>query len=124
MIAFYSAKDIPGLNSFTPTDDIMYSLDEEVFCSGDVKYYNQPLAVVVATSQSVANKAAKLVKTQYTNVFKLVIDVKEAKTDSKRNTLYKEKKQRIGDWCRQSYNMNYTIQGQQHFSMENLFCVT
>ncbi|CAB3227915.1 unnamed protein product [Arctia plantaginis] len=125
VITYYTAKDIPGLNSFTPIDDPVYSINEEVLCSGDVKYYNQPLALIVADTQSTADTATKLVKIQYTNIQNPVIDVKEAKLDPKRNMLYKEVKATDkGCDVNRVLTGGNTIYGQQHFSIETLVCVT
>uniref|UniRef100_A0A1B0DQ14 Uncharacterized protein n=1 Tax=Phlebotomus papatasi TaxID=29031 RepID=A0A1B0DQ14_PHLPP len=66
--AFYSAKDIPGVNSFVsqknPTFPT-YLEPEEVFCSGKVLYHSQPVGVIVAEEMSQAVYAADLVKIQY-----------------------------------------------------------
>lgn len=125
VIACYTAKDIPGLNSFTPIDDPVYSLNEEVLCSGDVKYYNQPIALIVAETQYTADTATKLVKIKYTNIQNPVIDIKEAIKDPKRNSLYKEVKATDkGCNVEKVITGGNTIYGQQHFSIETLICVT
>lgn len=43
----------------------MVTVSEELFCSGVVKYYFQPIGIVVATSQLVAEKAADAVAVSY-----------------------------------------------------------
>ncbi|KAJ8719331.1 hypothetical protein PYW08_011506 [Mythimna loreyi] len=125
VIAFYSAKDIPGLNSFTPADDPLYAINEEVFCSGQVKYFNQPIGLIVADTQDTADKAANLVKVKYANIEKPVIDIKIAKTDSKRNTLYREiKASTKGQDVAKVIKGENTIRGQYHFPMETLISVS
>lgn len=88
VVAFYSAKDVPGLNSFSPVDDLFFLKNEEIFCSGEVQYYNQPVGVIVAETQHIADRAANLVDVTYSNVKKPVIDVKEAVKDPNRLSLY------------------------------------
>ncbi|XP_026741864.1 xanthine dehydrogenase-like [Trichoplusia ni] len=125
VIAFFSAKDIPGLNSFTPAEDENYQMNEEVFCSGDVKYYNQPVALIVADSQETANLAANFVKIEYINVGKPVVDVKLAKKDPKRNKLNKEiRATHRGQDIAKVVKGDNTIYGQYHFPLETLVSVS
>ncbi|XP_045774231.1 indole-3-acetaldehyde oxidase-like [Maniola jurtina] len=65
VIAFYTAKDIPGENNFTPTEIPILQSKEEILCSKEVKFYGQPVAIIVANREKVANRAAKLVKVKY-----------------------------------------------------------
>ncbi|XP_045773994.1 indole-3-acetaldehyde oxidase-like [Maniola jurtina] len=62
---FYTAKDIPGNNSFTPSKIPMMDADEEILCSGKVMYYGQPVGIIIADREQTAQKAAKLVKVNY-----------------------------------------------------------
>ncbi|XP_050301532.1 xanthine dehydrogenase/oxidase-like [Anthonomus grandis grandis] len=63
VVAFYTAKDIPGANSITV---LSFGLGpEELLCSGTVQYYNQPIGIVVANSHNTAMEAAKLVKVEF-----------------------------------------------------------
>ncbi|KDR17215.1 hypothetical protein L798_08320, partial [Zootermopsis nevadensis] len=77
VVAFLSAKDIPGENSFIPLGLISLFEDEELFCSGDIKYAGQPLGLVLAESQALAHKAALKVQVEYSNVKKPNIDMRE-----------------------------------------------
>ncbi|XP_051862472.1 uncharacterized protein LOC117575897 [Drosophila albomicans] len=66
VVAFYSLKDIPGDNNFNNTT--VFTVEpEEIFCAGLVKYYDQPLGVIAATSQDIAIYAASLVQVTYVN---------------------------------------------------------
>ncbi|KAH9639142.1 hypothetical protein HF086_018210 [Spodoptera exigua] len=126
VIEFYSSKDIPGLNSFTPTDYYStYHMNEEVFCSGQVKYYNQPLGLIVALTQDIAYEAVDLVKVNYTDLEKPVADVNVAKKIPARNTLYAEFKatSRGNDVAKVVKGTN-TIRSQNYISMETLVSVT
>ncbi|KAH8338948.1 hypothetical protein KR074_005906, partial [Drosophila pseudoananassae] len=65
VIAFYSAKDIPGKNTFS--DPSFGFQVEEIFCSGLVRFCEQPCGVIVALSADQAQRAAKLVEISYSN---------------------------------------------------------
>lgn len=66
---FYSAKDIPGKNSYTPPSHnfIIFLEDEPIFLGLDseVQYFGQPVGMIVARTMALANAAAKLVEIQY-----------------------------------------------------------
>nr|XP_034833028.1 xanthine dehydrogenase-like [Maniola hyperantus] len=57
VIAFYIAKDIPGLNSFTSPDLTEFTVNEEILCSKEVQYYNQPIGIIVADTFHLADRA-------------------------------------------------------------------
>lgn len=125
VVAFYTAKDIPGPNNFMPVGTAIFTADEEILCSGKVKYYNQPLGIVVAESQYIAEKASKMVKVTYSNIKKPVIDVKKAKKDPSRTKLLLPIPAiNKGPDVQKVIKTNYTIYGQYHFCMETLSCVT
>lgn len=65
VVAFFSAKDIPGVNSFTVPGYITLTEFEQIFVSGTVLYFDQPLGVIAAETMSAAVKAAKKVKVVY-----------------------------------------------------------
>ncbi|KAJ8719955.1 hypothetical protein PYW07_011998 [Mythimna separata] len=88
VIAFYTAKDIPGINSYTPPDSIIYTTNEEVLASTSVKYFNQAIGIVVATSRYVADRAAKLVKATYTNIKEPILELKEVIHDQSRTSQF------------------------------------
>ncbi|KAJ8719484.1 hypothetical protein PYW08_011659 [Mythimna loreyi] len=61
VVALYTVKDIPGVNSFIfpglPTE----TEDEEILAE-KVKFYGQPVAIVVAVTEKLAERVAKMVK--------------------------------------------------------------
>uniref|UniRef100_A0A2A4JXM9 Indole-3-acetaldehyde oxidase n=1 Tax=Heliothis virescens TaxID=7102 RepID=A0A2A4JXM9_HELVI len=67
VVAFYSAKDIPGDNVFTPSNIPYMSDKEEILCEKKVKFYGQPAGIIVADREKTANKAAQLVKIKYSS---------------------------------------------------------
>lgn len=86
VIAYFDKDDIPGENTFMPKS--IYPEDEELFCSGVVQYYSQPIGIVVCESQELAEKAAELVEVVY-----LLSEVKPLLTI--RDVLRAERKERI-----------------------------
>lgn len=67
VVAFYSAKDIPGKNLCVAAANKMFILtdDELLFAEEDVAYAGQPVGVIVAETQALANEVAKLVEIKY-----------------------------------------------------------
>ncbi|XP_052766428.1 xanthine dehydrogenase-like [Mya arenaria] len=81
VVRVLTALDIPGANDIrvpqllSPTGNVEL---EELFCSGKVMYYGQPIGMVVAESQTLADKAARLVKVNYNSISAPVITVDDA----------------------------------------------
>ncbi|XP_052742307.1 uncharacterized protein LOC128198880 [Bicyclus anynana] len=124
VVAFFSAKDIPGNNSFIPAPNSYNLADEELFCGGEVKYFNQPIGMVVCKTQAIANYAATLVEVTYTNVRKPVIDINEAIKDPNRVSVFQSVKAKSkGDDVYKVIKGNNTIYGQYHWTMETNVCV-
>ncbi|XP_052750539.1 uncharacterized protein LOC113513917 [Galleria mellonella] len=127
VLAVYTAKDIPGANSFIRPGVQLESKNEEILVSSNVKYYGQPLAIVVATSQELAANVANKVKVTYKNIsFEApVTTIDRAKKDSKR---YVPSDESIDPKGRGS-NVTKTIKGlyevgtQFHYYMEPISCV-
>lgn len=67
VVAFFDKNDIPGKNTFTPAGEIAVTIEEELFCSGTVLYHSQPIGIVVAKTQDIAQAAAEMVEVTYTN---------------------------------------------------------
>ncbi|CAG9811454.1 unnamed protein product [Chironomus riparius] len=63
--AFYSAKDIPGKNTFMPENFLFVSEPEEIFCSSKILFHNQPVGIILADTFELANEAAKLVVVKF-----------------------------------------------------------
>ncbi|XP_035789867.1 xanthine dehydrogenase-like [Anopheles albimanus] len=71
VVGFYSVGDLPGVNDFGGIKgniNGVYPLNnvpEPIFCEGRVLYHGQPIGVLVASSFSRAQEAAKLVAISY-----------------------------------------------------------
>ena len=81
MEAFFSSKDIPGKNTFYPSNMFGYVTAEEIFCSGKVLFNGQPVGIILADTFSLANYAASLVKITYesSSTFSITICNKNTK---------------------------------------------
>lgn len=69
VVAFFSAADIPGENSFIPLKSVTITESEVIFIELDteVSFYGQPVGVIVATTLALANSAVSLVEIVYEN---------------------------------------------------------
>ena len=69
MIAFFSAKDIPGDNSFMPVNCGVFLVVEKepIFLAveAQVQFYGQPCGLIVARTMAIANSAATKVEITY-----------------------------------------------------------
>uniref|UniRef100_A0A1Y9HAI9 Uncharacterized protein n=1 Tax=Anopheles farauti TaxID=69004 RepID=A0A1Y9HAI9_9DIPT len=132
VVAFYSAKDIPGKNNFVSSEMNFYFPDaEEIFCTGRVLFHGQPVGVIVAERFDQAVRAAKQVKIIYERVSDEPIY-----PTIKTLLLANKSKERIVDQPISSRNVPQTelgvakkiqgtleLAGQFHFSMEPQTCL-
>ncbi|KAJ8719485.1 hypothetical protein PYW08_011660 [Mythimna loreyi] len=85
VVAVYTPKDIPGVNSFI-FPGLPTQIEDEEILAEKVKFHGQPVAIVVAVTEKLAERVAKLVKVTYKNVRTAVpvLTIDEAKKDSRR----------------------------------------
>ncbi|XP_055857003.1 uncharacterized protein LOC129919921 [Episyrphus balteatus] len=123
VLAFYSAKDIPGKNSIVDKS-FGFVDEEEIFCASDVKYYYQPLGMIVALTSSTANIAASKVKVMYSKTDKVILPtmkaVFEAKDQSRITSIVKSpieeiKRPKAADM---TVSGDFDIGLQYHYTME------
>ncbi|XP_049801265.1 uncharacterized protein LOC126236198 isoform X3 [Schistocerca nitens] len=128
VVAYYDSKDIPGKNSFSLPLSGLVTIDEEVFCSGEIKFNGQPVGIIVAESHELANRAAKIVEILYERVKKPVVTLRDA--------LKSGDKKRVGEvatWpatdteakskTKHVVKGQFDIGSQYHFTMETQSCV-
>ncbi|XP_043071080.1 indole-3-acetaldehyde oxidase [Drosophila grimshawi] len=67
VVAYVDANDIPGPNSLRPkaTDEHFFPQEEQIFATGEIKFYQQPIGLLLATSNELAQRAAELVELTY-----------------------------------------------------------
>lgn len=127
VIAFFSAKDIPGINSFVSTKQEGSTANEELFADEIVKFYDQPLGIVVADSEKLANRASLLVRVKYKKNKRgplLTINEVRAQDPSRVNLFLAVPARDRGTNVRKVISDCHNIYWQYHYSIEPLSCVT
>uniref|UniRef100_A0A1B6CM27 Indole-3-acetaldehyde oxidase n=2 Tax=Clastoptera arizonana TaxID=38151 RepID=A0A1B6CM27_9HEMI len=131
IVAFFSAKDIPGKNNFTPFED--GATEEEVlFCDGKVLYYGQPLGIIVGDSQEIALKAAHKVSVTYSKPSdNPVLDIKDIVSRNDESKIFLQSEILPIEEDTDAHNEHPIVcvsgkcelQGQYHFTMELQTCI-
>lgn len=127
VLQFFSAKDIPGINSFLSQKVLTLFTPEEVLCSGQVKYYDQPIGIIVAETDDLARRAALIVQVKYKKQKKHpLLSIEEAiRTEPDRVSLFLAVPARDrGTDVKKVFNASTNIFWQYHFPMETLQCIT
>ncbi|XP_050344173.1 uncharacterized protein LOC126769429 isoform X2 [Nymphalis io] len=127
VLAFLSAKDIPGKNSFTPKEVPWQEIEEEILASKKISYYGQPIGLIAAVSRKLAIKAAGLVKVSYKKYdTKPVLSITEALNAPDKQTRIREdvtiKATDKGNDTTHTIKGHYYIPDQYHFTMETQSC--
>ncbi|XP_017770615.1 PREDICTED: indole-3-acetaldehyde oxidase-like [Nicrophorus vespilloides] len=117
-------NDIPGINSFMPKSIVPEA--EPIFCSDTVLYYNQPIGLIVATSQIAAEEGAKLVSVQYIKstekpllyIRDIIASGKSTKITHEETIVAKSK----GKDIKLEFKGSYDTYWQYHYHMETQCC--
>ncbi|KAK5639262.1 hypothetical protein RI129_011754 [Pyrocoelia pectoralis] len=128
VVAYFDKHDIPGKNSFTPKEALfLFSVDEEIFCSGHVRYYYQPVGMIVAKTQYIAEKAAELVNITYDKrAAKPLLTIRDILSKNEQDLIKFEKEikaTRKGNDIKQIVKGAFDIFEQYHYNMETQCCV-
>ncbi|CAH4031683.1 unnamed protein product [Pieris brassicae] len=127
VIAFYSAKDIPGKNSFISNTVTSY-VNEEILSDGKIKFYDQPIGIIVAETEALANRAVELVKVTYKKAERRpLLEVRDVLAeDPSRITLFLTLPAREAPGADVDRVLKGTedIFWQYHYTMEKQTCVT
>ncbi|KAH8359005.1 hypothetical protein KR093_003803, partial [Drosophila rubida] len=67
VVAYLDAQDIPGPNNLAPhtKDDYFFKEVEQLFATGPIRYYQQPVGMLLATSNALVQRAVELVQLSY-----------------------------------------------------------
>ncbi|XP_013192263.2 uncharacterized protein LOC106136308 [Amyelois transitella] len=127
VVAFFSAKDIPGKNNFLSPKVLTQVFPEIIFVEKEISYYDQPLGVIVAETEKLANRAALLVQVKYkADKRKPILSINELKErDPSRIQLFQIIPARDrGVDVQRVIKGSHSIYWQYHFTMETLSCIT
>ncbi|XP_068085795.1 uncharacterized protein [Anabrus simplex] len=126
VVQFLGVGDIPGKNEFAPPL-LNLGHKEELFCSGKILYAGQPVGIIVAESQTVANRAANAVLLEYSDVKKPVLTVRDAVAsgDASRVVIQAkhEPKTKVSKSAKHVIKGSWDIGSQYHYTMETQSCV-
>ncbi|XP_041981383.1 xanthine dehydrogenase 1-like [Aricia agestis] len=128
VVAFLTAKDIPGGNNFTPKDVPWQNYNEEILASKTISYYGQPVGVIAAVTHKLALKAAGLVKVKYKKSDKKpVLDVKSALNAPDKEKRIREdanvKATERGSDTTHVIKGTFSMGDQYHYTMETQSCM-
>ncbi|XP_062550714.1 uncharacterized protein LOC134215573 [Armigeres subalbatus] len=129
VVAFFSAKNVPGINNFSPLEFGNQEI-EEIFCSGEVLYHGQPVGMIVAATFELANFASQLVEVSYEIIGNQPICTtpKEVLQLGAPDRVINQNFDRYGKHYRTTSSSHIHIQGQMelggqyHYSMETQTC--
>ncbi|KAJ6644052.1 Xanthine dehydrogenase [Pseudolycoriella hygida] len=121
---FFSAKDIPGKNNFSPK---LFGIveEEEIFVGqeSDILFYGQPAGVILADTMTLANSAAMKVKITYVECDKRVIPTIQDAYDLKAfdrftDSVHNRKATHYGTNRTKTIIGRFEIGSQYHYTME------
>ncbi|KAF2885005.1 hypothetical protein ILUMI_21179 [Ignelater luminosus] len=127
VVAFYDKNDIPGENNFMPKKaSDLFSVPEEIFCSGVVKYYFQSVGLIVATSQEIAENAAELVNVSYVEgketPYFTIREMIAKNPEGKINLAVKVEAKSKGSDVKHVIKGKFDVSWQYHYQMETQCC--
>ncbi|KAK0168931.1 hypothetical protein PV327_002687 [Microctonus hyperodae] len=130
VVAFLSAKDIPGknLSISAASKEMLLDFDEVLFVEKDIQYAGQPIGVIVAKTHTLANEAVKKVKVRYADALKTkpiltLKDVIASMDNSRILPLVNVPAKRKGTDIVQVIKGEFECGNQYHFTMEPQSCV-
>ncbi|XP_028031989.1 indole-3-acetaldehyde oxidase-like isoform X3 [Bombyx mandarina] len=127
VVGFYTAKDIPGKNVFTPSDVPWQDFAEEILASKKISYYGQPVALIAATTHRLAVTAANLVHVKYKKSNAVpVLSIQEALVAADKEQRVRQevaiKATSKGSDTRHVIKGSFSMPSQYHYTMETQSC--
>ncbi|XP_059486228.1 uncharacterized protein LOC132202921 isoform X2 [Neocloeon triangulifer] len=127
VVAFFKQTDLTQYNTFTPLD-FGYEEEDEILCSGKVKYAGQAVGLIVAKTREIAVKGAELVSIDYVKlVLKPVLSIGEVLHQAG-NRIHTEKKNASKNNDLEAAKSTlvkgeFELSKQYHLTMENQTCL-
>ncbi|XP_065222148.1 xanthine dehydrogenase/oxidase-like [Planococcus citri] len=124
VVKFLSAKDIPGRNTFV--EELITEEDEQLFADDEILYAGQPVGVVIAETQTLANKAADLVIVNIRQIRKPVLDLKGiVESGDQSREIKRVQKNATNEKKDLKHNIKGSLLmgGQYHYHMETQTCL-
>ncbi|KAK9496478.1 hypothetical protein O3M35_013241 [Rhynocoris fuscipes] len=125
VVAFYTADDIPGVNTFIQPNFI-YPEMEEVFCSSKTLYAGQPIGIIIAATQELANKATTYVKVSYSSSEKPLLTIEQVLASGDKTRIIPQLKiipTATKTDVKHVIKGEYKLESQYHYTMELQTCL-
>ncbi|KAG5332878.1 XDH dehydrogenase, partial [Acromyrmex heyeri] len=130
VVAFFSAKDVPGKNLCISASNRLMMLinDELLFAEKEVLYAGQVIGVIAAETHNLANEAAKLVEVKYSETLKKkpVLTIEDSlvtKDDTRFMKSISIPAKKKGDNVQHKIKGVFLTGSQYHYTMELQSCV-
>ncbi|KAG8328694.1 hypothetical protein J6590_104002, partial [Homalodisca vitripennis] len=126
VVAFFSAKDIPGANIFTPKHAVIPE-NEQLFADKNIQFAGQSVGLVVAVTQELADAAADLVQIQYKSKVKPVLDLREIVKNNMTERIFLKAEQdaaAVKPDVKKIVRGDFKMNEQYHFALEMLTCLS
>ncbi|XP_011061244.1 PREDICTED: xanthine dehydrogenase/oxidase-like isoform X2 [Acromyrmex echinatior] len=130
VVAFFSAKDVPGKNLCISASNRLMMLinDELLFAEKEVLYAGQVIGVIAAETHNLANEAAKLVEVKYSETLKKkpVLTIEDSlvtKDDTRFMKSISIPAKKKGDNVQHKIKGVFLTGSQYHYTMEPQSCV-
>lgn len=130
VVAFFKASDVPGKNLFIAGSEQMLfvSYDEPLFAENRTLFAGQPIGVIAAESQALANEAAAKVKVKYAEAARTkpvvsIDDALEANDRSRFVQVVDNPAQQVGNDTKHVIKGTFRCGPQYHYTMEPQSCV-
>ncbi|CAH0562394.1 unnamed protein product [Brassicogethes aeneus] len=126
VVAYFDHNDIPGRNTFTPKEAGCPGDEEELFCSSKVLHCNQPIGIIVAKTQELANEAADKVEVTYNiSTVKPLTTIKDIIEADAKGKIFPDQtieRKNKGSNIKHVAKGNVCLNWQYHFQMELQCC--
>ncbi|XP_012939556.1 xanthine dehydrogenase isoform X2 [Aplysia californica] len=122
VVRYVSAADIPegGVNDYMSFPFFPDMIPEEIFASSKIGYAGQPIGLILAETQSLADRAASKVKVKYSNIGEAVLTIEKS---LEKNLVFEKKTKELskGDTAAALEEAEVVITGEVKGGSQNYF---